>query len=160
MPLQIRGPLGNTLVSSHIKVTANPWPPGVNRTKHAVSIQGRTPAIIEPRHAARAPLICFNKVIGHTGIGDERHFQTATARLTACAGHFGIRPCVASTIINCLSPVIWVPADITELLLPEHWIKEAARSSLCATQPATTDRMVPPGKAKTTPLEPENLAVV
>ena len=65
------GSLGKTLVFTHLKFTANPWPLLVNRTKHGVSVKGRTPAIIQPRHAPRAPFIYLDITIGHSGIGDE-----------------------------------------------------------------------------------------
>jgi len=65
------GSLGKTLVFTRLEFTANPWPLLVNRTKHGVSVKGRTPAIIEPRHAPPAPFIYLDITIGHSGIGDE-----------------------------------------------------------------------------------------
>ena len=68
------GSLGKTLVFTRLKFTANTWPLLVNHTKHGVSVQGRTPAIFQPRHAPPAPLIYFNKIIGHSGIANEHYF--------------------------------------------------------------------------------------
>ena len=72
--LQIGGSLGNTLVFSHLKFAAYPWPFLVNRTHHSVSVQGRAPSIFQPRHGSTAPLIYFNKFIGHSGIANEHDF--------------------------------------------------------------------------------------
>jgi hypothetical protein len=65
------GSRGKTVAFTPLEFTANFWPLLVNQAKHGVSVEGRTPAIIQPRHAHPAPSICLGITSGHSGIGDE-----------------------------------------------------------------------------------------
>lgn len=80
-----------TLVSSHLELTANQRSLPVNPAKHTVSIQCRTPAIIQPFHCPSTPFIGVNVMSRHAGFGHKHHLHTTTACLTICAGHLGIR---------------------------------------------------------------------
>jgi hypothetical protein len=84
-------PLGKTLASAHLKVTANLWSLLVNRARKGLSIQGRAPTVIQPGHAPHTPLIKLNKIVGHTGIGNKHDFQTTAAGLAIQTAHLVIR---------------------------------------------------------------------
>ncbi len=81
----------NTLVFSRLKLAANPWPLVVNSTSHGISIQGRTPAILQSRHNPSPPFIGLDKMTGDTRLANEHDFQAATARLAVGTAHFWFR---------------------------------------------------------------------
>ena len=72
--LQISGPLGKTLVITHLEFTANPWTLLVNHTFQSVAVQGRTPAILQPSHAPPTPLVYCNILFWHSCIRNKHYF--------------------------------------------------------------------------------------
>lgn len=109
-------PLGNTLVTAHLKFTTHPGPLVVNRTQHGVSVQGCAPAIIEPRHAMSAPLVYLNKSIGHASVGNQDNFQTATAGRTVCTGRLAARRsgCIDYFLLRALGSMKFADAFIAD----------------------------------------------
>jgi hypothetical protein len=136
MPLQIRGPLGNTLITSHIKVTARPCPPGINRTAHVVAVQSRTPAVIKSRHAPAAPPVYLDEPVGHAGIGNKHHLQTATTGFTACTAYLGIRQgCrfdshVASILIKQSSLCYWNKHDWARAFAEQPFLRKFRQGAI------------------------------
>jgi hypothetical protein len=88
---QVAGSLGNTFVCPCLKVTANLRPIPVDSASHGISIQGNTPAIIQPGHSPAAPFINLNIRLRHAGIGNEHDFQATTAGFTIYTAHPGAK---------------------------------------------------------------------
>jgi hypothetical protein len=76
-----------TLIRSHFKLSANPRPIFVNRTKVGISIHCGTPAIAKSQHRFSTPFIHGNMLIGHASIADDHDFHTTTTSLAVRASH-------------------------------------------------------------------------
>jgi hypothetical protein len=51
-----------------------------------IAIECRTPAIRQTQHGLAAPLIGFDISLGHTGFGNQQHFESAAAGFAVVAG--------------------------------------------------------------------------
>lgn len=83
------GTLSNAIGRAHFVFTAYQWPLLVDHAHQCVSIQRSAPAIVQPCHGLSAPLIDFDIVCGHAGIGEQHDFQPATAGFAAVTAYDG-----------------------------------------------------------------------
>lgn len=71
----------DTLVGAHRKLTADPGALLVDAAEHRLTIQRRTPAIVQARHHLPAPAIGLYEFARHTCLANEHHFETAATGL-------------------------------------------------------------------------------
>ena len=70
------------LIRTHFKLPADPWAVVINGAQMSLSIESRTPAIVETDHGFSSPAISFDMLFGNPGISDKHHLKSAAAGLT------------------------------------------------------------------------------